>query len=128
MGIQRIVIAPIILQWSEWVPWEKRLTDARSDPEGVTPPHQPGVYEAKLLDADARLTIGKAADLRRRVKRGLVQAKLPHSSGKDIRALEDTSQVVIRWAITERPAAVEEELHLQHIKDLGGLPKYTDRT
>ena len=128
MDIRYIEIPPIILDWSDWHAWSKFELDARSDPEGITPPELAGVYEAKFIETDERLTIGKASNLRMRVKQGLVKGKVPHSSGDDIRANESTSRIVIRWAITDRPAAVEEELHRRHIEIFGKLPKYTDRT
>jgi len=128
MDIRYIEIPPITLDWSEWYAWHKFELDARTESEGITLPNSPGVYEAKLFDTDERLTIGKASNLRMRVKQGLVKGKVPHSSGKDIREKENTSRIVIRWVITDRPAAVEEELHKRHIEAFGKLPKYTDRT
>ena len=41
---------------------------------------------------------------------------------------EDLSQVLVRWAVTDGPAAAEEELHRRHIATFGHLPKYTSRT
>lgn len=128
MDIRRIEIPTITLNWSEWYAWPVFLRDARSDPEGVTPPETAGVYEAKLGDAEERLTIGKASNLRMRIKQGLVKGKVPHSSGSDIRNNEDTSRIAIRWTTTDRPAAVEEELHRKHVETFGRLPKYTERT
>lgn len=128
MDIWRIEIPTISLNWSDWYAWSVFLRDARNDSEGVTPPETAGVYEAKLDDAEERLTIGRASNLRMRVKQGLVKGKVPHSSGDDIRNSEDTSKIVIRWAVTDRPAAVEEELHRKHIDAFGRLPKYTERT
>ena len=92
------------------------------------PNGEPGVYEARYRDSEERLTIGKASDLRMRVKQGLVKGKTPHSTGEKIRANEDTSRIVVRWAITSRPAAVEEELHYKYRSRVGRLPKYVDHT
>jgi hypothetical protein len=128
MDIRHIQIPPITLEWVEWYAWNKFELDARSDSNGITPPNLPGVYEARSTGSDKRLTIGKASNLRMRVKQGLVKGKVKHSSGRDIREKEDTSKVIIRWAVTDRPAAVEEELHKQHLEIFGELPKYTDRT
>ena len=128
MDIRHIEIAPVILNWSDWYHWSRFETDARTDPNGIILPNLPGVYEAKPIGTDERLTIGKASNLRMRVKQGLVKGKVPHSSGKDIREKEDTLTLVIRWAVTDRPAAVEEELHKRHVEFFGRLPKYTDRT
>jgi hypothetical protein len=83
------------------------------------------VYEVKYRDSDERLTIGKASNLRMRVKQGLVKGKVPHRAGEKIREKENTSQVVVRWAETERRAAAEEELHLRYRARFGRLPMYT---
>ena len=128
MDIRHIEIASITLDWSEWFAWSRFELDARSDSEGITLPDSPGVYEVRQVDNDERLTIGRASNLRMRVKQGLVKGKVPHSSGKSIRENEEVASIVIRWAITDRPAAVEEELHRRHIEFFGRLPKYTERT
>ncbi len=128
MDVNYIEIPAITLNWSDWYTWSRFLRDARSDPDSIALPNTTGVYEARLVESDERLTIGKASNLRMRVKQGLVKGKVPHSSGNDIRGNEDLSKIVIRWAITNRPAAVEEELHRKHIEAFGRLPKYTDRT
>jgi hypothetical protein len=128
MDIEVISIKELTLKWSEWVPWEALKLHALK-PGGITVPnHVSGVYEAKLVDCEKRLTIGKAADLRMRVRQGLVKGKTKHSSGKDIRAHEDMSQVVVRWAETDRPAAAEEALHKRYKARFGEMPKYTDHT
>ncbi len=128
MDVHCIEIPAITLNWCVWYTWSTLQRDARSDPDGITLPNAAGVYEAKLVESEERLTIGKASNLRMRVKQGLVKGKVPHSSGDDIRSSEDLSRIVIRWATTDRPAAVEEELHRKHVEAFGRLPKYTDRT
>jgi excinuclease UvrABC nuclease subunit len=92
------------------------------------PNRQPGVYEVGYADADERLTIGKASDLRMRVRQGLVKGKVPHSAGDKIRAREELSRLVVRWAVTSRPAAAEEELHHRHKARFGRLPQYVSHT
>jgi hypothetical protein len=82
----------------------------------------------KYKNSNERLTIGKASNLRIRVKQGLVKGKISHSTGDRIRNNEDTSNIVIRWALTDKPSCVEEELHKKHIEDFGHLPKYTKST
>ena len=128
MGEKEIIKIPqIILKWSEWRYWNDVEKDATKG--GIKIPNKkPGVYELKYDNEDKRLTIGKASDLRRRIKEGLVRGKSPHSAGKGIRENEDTSKIVIRWAITDRPAAVEEELHRRHKEKFGKLPKYVKHT
>lgn len=125
---ERIEIPAIELKWSEWTSWYAIVVDARSAVGVQIPNGQPGVYEVRRNDDEIRLTIGKAADLRKRVRQGLVKGKNRHSSGTDIRAKEDLSALVVRWAKTSRPSAVEEELHLRHIQRFGRLPLYTDHT
>jgi hypothetical protein len=128
MDVQYIEIPTIILDWSNLYTWSKFQRDARSDPDSITLPNAAGVYKPKLVGTEERLTIGKASNLRMRVKQGLVKSKVPHSSGDDFRSHEDLLKIVIRWAITDGPSEAEEELHSKHIEAFGRLPKYTDRT
>jgi len=121
---QSLAPLPIVLQWSAWYPWPSLLIDGRAGGIAI-PNYKPGVYEARLKGANERLTIGKASDLRRRVRQGLVKGMSFHSSGDGIRANEDTSKVEVRWAETKHRAAAEEELHRQHVAKYGRLPKYT---
>jgi hypothetical protein len=125
---QIIEIPDIVLEWSDWVAWDDLKIDARGGAGVRVPNRKPGVYEARRLDAKERLTIGKAANLRMRVKQGLVKGKTPHSAGAKIRASENTAAIVVRWAITDTPAAAEEALHKLHIQAFGHLPTYTDHT
>ena len=122
-----IEIPRIELEWSDWTPWDNLKVDARGG--GIEVPNKvPGVYEARYIDAEERLTIGKASDLRMRIKQGLIKGKILHSAGEKIRDNEDTSRIVVRWSITDRPAAVEEKLHKRHINMFGKLPKYVKHT
>jgi hypothetical protein len=126
---REIIQIPVIeLAWSDWIPWESLKADARSGEGVIVPNRIPGVYEARLIGAEERLTIGKTSNLRYRIKQGLVKGKAKHSSGKDIRANEDPSRIEVRWAVTHRPAATEEELHRKYQEKFGRLPKYTDHT
>lgn len=127
MEKQVINIPPVELEWSDWFPWDDLKIDARSG--GVKVLNRvPGVYEVKYGDNEERLTIGGTNNLRFRIKQGLVKGKTRHSAGKKIRANEDTSKLVVRWAVTSRPRAVEEELHRLYTEKFGKLPKYTKRT
>jgi len=128
MEMEEVInIPPITLKWSGWVDWDEIKKDARRG--GIKIPNKkPGIYEVKYRDSEERLTIGKASDLRMRIRQGLVKGKTPHSAGERIRAEEDTSKIVVRWAITDRPAAVEEELHKRHLDKFGKLPKYVEHT
>jgi hypothetical protein len=115
------------LRWSDWYYWHELIKDARRG--GIKIPNKkPGVYEVKLETSEERLTIGRASDLRMRIRQGLLKGKAPHSSGDRIRESEDLSKVVVRWAETARPAAVEEGLHMRYIEKHGRLPKYTQHT
>jgi hypothetical protein len=123
-----IEIPPIKLVWSDWTPWNQLAIDSRSGEGVIVPNDMPGVYEVRYSGVEERLTIGKAADLRMRLKQGLVKGKTPHSAGQAIRISENTSKLVVRWAVTERPSAVEEELHKRYQAKFGKLPKYVQHT
>ena len=129
---REIHIEPIVLEWSEWHSWQDIERDARQD--GVAVPNgQPGVYEVRFRNQRDRLVIGRSSDLRMRIKQGLVRGKTPHSAGEKIRTdmkhcQLKSSDVSIRWAVTNRPAAAEEELRLRHKARFGGLPKYNGFT
>lgn len=127
MEREELKIQTIVLEWTDWIPWNDLKLDARSGGFNI-PNHISGVYEAKHENSNERMTIGKATDLRMRVKHGLVKGKIPHSAGERIRANEDVSKIVIRWAITSRPCAVEEELHKKYKEKFGKLPKYVVHT
>lgn len=121
MEVQLVKFQDVRLDWSDWHDW------SALEVSGIVVPEASGVYEVRLKGSEERLTIGKASNLRRRVWRSLILGKLPHSSGKRIRANEDTSTIEVRWAETDRPAAVEEELHRLHRAAHGHLPTYTLR-
>jgi hypothetical protein len=126
--VQRLDLRAIELRWSEWHRWEDLQEDDRGGRGVQVPDGSPGVYEAKLEAEPARLVIGKASDLRARVKQGLVKGHRPHPAGAGIRTHEDLSQVRVRWAVTDRPAGAEEGLHRLHRRRFGKLPKYTGHT
>jgi hypothetical protein len=131
MGEQtRLEIGAIILEWSSWTPWRDVFLDNRGGAGVSIPNHLPGVYEVRYADHKAaeRLHIGRASDLRMRIRQGLVKGAVLHSTGKRIRQEEDVSRLVIRWAVAERPCAAEEELHRLYRQKFGRLPKYTLRT
>lgn len=127
MPRQILRIGNILLRWSRWASWQQILLDARQGGARV-PNRTSGVYEVKKHGSNRRLTIGKASNLRHRIKQGLVRGIAPHSAGEDIRRYENTQRIDIRWAITSRPSAAEEELHKRYKRRFGRLPTYTDRT
>jgi hypothetical protein len=57
-----------------------------------------------------------------------VDIRIPHSTGEKIRANEDIAEIYVRWAVTDRPSAAEEELHRQYKAKFGQLPQYTVHT
>lgn len=63
-----------------------------------------------------------------RIKQGLAKGKAKHSAGRRLRASETVSKIVVRWAVSDRPAAAEEELHRMHVARFGRLPKYVRHT
>jgi excinuclease UvrABC nuclease subunit len=125
--VQQIISLPdITLVWSDWTPWPQIALPAAES--GLSIPDQPGVYEVKTIHSEERLTIGKASSLRRRVRIHLVRGTGKHSTGKRIRAAEDPTNLLVRWAVTDRPAAVEEELHRLYLEANGKQPVYTRST
>ena len=124
--IEIIQIPEIRLEWVNWVKWDDLKLDARKDREAPNPPAVAGVYEAKINDCDESLIIGRASNLRGRLKEGMVKGSVGHPPGKRLREKEvdNLSRVVVRWAETERPAAVEEYLLKKHQKEFKRLPKY----
>ena len=129
MDIGIIKIPEINLKWNKWYKWHTLELDLRRSDNGVNVPSRPGVYEARYEDEEECLTIGKASDLRMRVKQGLVKGKVPHSTGERMKSENlDFSKIVVRWAVTDRPSATEEDLHKRHVEKHGRLPKYVKRT
>ncbi len=125
---ETIELPDVHLQWSYVENWETLREAMGQATNTELPPAEPGVYEVSAGNLFARLYIGRAADLYARICYGLIGGTSPHTAGQKIRENEDLSKLSIRWAATDRPAAVEEALHLRHIKDCGHLPKYTTRT
>lgn len=127
MKKQIMKVPAIELEWSDWIPWDSFKTDARKG--GVKVPSKiSGVYEVRYKNKKERLTIGKASDLRHRIKQCLVKGNAPHSAGKKIRANEEVSRIVVRWATTDRPAMAEEVLHMEYKSKFNKLPKYVEYT
>jgi hypothetical protein len=117
-----------VLAWSAWVPWNDLLQDERHRIGPRVPIGRSGVYEVIRAHTTERLATGRAADLRARVKHQLVMGHGHHPVRNAILKGEDTRKLLIRWALTDRPAAAEEALHKDHLRQHGRLPKYTQRT
>jgi hypothetical protein len=125
--VQVFDIPTIMLKWSQWERWDD-VAELPEGDEGIHIPTGPGVYEVLVESQRGRLVIGKTANLRDRVRQGLVRGTSPHPAGQKVRENQDTSDLVVRWAVTDCPAAAEEELHKRHIAEFGRLPKYTGHT
>ena len=120
-----IIIPEIVLNWTDWISWKDIEKDAGHG--GAKIDSDPGVYEVKFKNSEERLTIGKTADLNKRIRRGLVQGKLSHSAGKQIRAKymeEELGKIVVRWAKTSWQSAAEEALHKRYLEIFGKNPEY----
>ncbi len=113
-----IRIPLIILEWCNWQPWE-RLESGEIEVE-----EKKGVYEVRIKGEEDRLTIGKSNDLKERIIKGLIKGKKKHSTGNRIRDKDKEAEKEVRWARTDYPAAVEEYLLIQYMKNHNGdLPK-----
>lgn len=125
---EEIITIPVInLTWTPWTTWEQ--VAAAVDVGGARIPSRPGVYEVKVDVSGDYLHIGRASNLYARVRQGLVRGKLPHSTGERIRTTENVATLMVRWAVTDRPVAVEEELHRRYREANGGkLPKHSRST
>jgi hypothetical protein len=127
--VQAIEVPPIVLAWSPWLRWNTLREDERRRTGARVPLARSGVYEVMAEGQRIRLTVGRTSDLRSRIKHQLVMGLGPSNPvRKAILANEDLSRVYVRWALTDRPAAAEEALHLEHVRRHGRLPKYTQRT
>lgn len=127
MESQTLSIPVIELEWSDWHSWTALLEDPETYRNSI-PVKKPGVYEVRLKNQDARLTIGKTTDLNRRIRQALIRENGKHSAGRRIREKENTKDIELRWAETTHPIAAEEELHNLYRTKFGRLPKYTKRT
>jgi hypothetical protein len=123
---ERLDLPPLTLLWYRWERWEDLVEYGSAIV--ILPSRKCGVYEVKLAGSEERLAIGRAANLRSRILHGLVWGTSEHTAGRKIRENEDLSRLYVRWAVTDRPAAAEEELHRRHLEKFGRLPKYTLRT
>jgi hypothetical protein len=73
MGEQQVLeIGTITLDGSGWVQWTDVAADNRGGAEVLIPNHASGVYEVRHAERDRqeRIYIGKASDLRLRVRQG----------------------------------------------------------
>jgi len=122
----RLDIGTIELDWSWWE-WWTDLRDGFLGGARVQVPEKLGVYEVKLHGEPTLLYIGRAQNLHVRVLDQLAKAGTHHSAARKIAARELVEQICVRWATTDRPAAVEEELLRAHLEAWKTLTKYTVR-
>lgn len=113
--IQPIAFDPITLKWEEWIPL-RRIIDG-----DILPPQKPGVYEFKHMQATEtweRLRIGESGDLHQRLVEKLIKGKGDDAYGKkDAILAEGIDNLMVRWALTLKPAAVEEHLLQIYLRD-----------
>lgn len=116
---QDLPIGTVTLDWCEWTAWPE-VREAFI-------PWEPGVYEVRHLNRPngERLYIGMAKALQRRVYRGMIRNS--HHAAGAIPQDHESTQVLVRWAVTPRPAAAEEELIRAYIEQFGQLPQYARR-
>jgi hypothetical protein len=57
-----------------------------------------------------------------------VKGKAPHPGGARFRAEQDLARLMVRWALTDWPAAAEEELLRAYASKFGRLPEYVRST
>ena len=121
---QIINIERIILDWSEWYTFNHILANI-----GLIP-NVSGVYEVIEPGKECRLTIGESCELRRRIRTQLIKGS-SHSAGEDIKQNfepAEHSNLLVRWALTNRRACVQEELHRLYQQKHHCMPRFTDRT
>ncbi|MBM3477153.1 MAG: hypothetical protein FJX75_28125 [Armatimonadetes bacterium] len=121
---QEINIPTMILRWSCGVRWVDIAGIGESSEEVRVPPNEPGVYCVFRKGDIPALYIGQTTNLRRRIVDALVRGTAMHTAGTLIRENEDLSRLVISWGLTDRPAAVEEELIRRHMEEWRKLPQY----
>jgi hypothetical protein len=116
---QDLPIGTVTLDWCEWTAWP--------EVREASIPWEPGVYEVRHLNHpnSERLYIGMAKALQRRVYRGMIRNS--HHAAGTIPQDHESTQVLVRWAVTPRPAAAEEELIRAYIEQFGQLPQYARR-
>ena len=94
--------------------------------DGIARCIAPCARAAPCQSAESRA--GKCAGDAVIMKQGLVKGKVPHPGGARIRAEQGLQRLVVRWALTDRPAAAEEELHRACVVKFGRLPEYVRST
>jgi excinuclease UvrABC nuclease subunit len=113
----------VMLNWTQWY----SFVDIRNEKYVLST--LSGVYEVRDIHSKEILHIGKAINLKNRVKTRFVDGKYRHSTrDRMIEKHVKFEDLEIRWLETEYSCAVEEYLHKEHIKQFGRLPEYVIRT
>jgi excinuclease UvrABC nuclease subunit len=121
-----VSLPKIKLNWSDWYSVDALKEDERKSKIKI--PNHSGVYEVRD-EFENILHIGRASNLRHRIRQALVKGKSKHSTRERmLKDKVDFKKLKIRWAKTEYPNAVEEYLHKKHKKIFGVLPKYSKVT
>jgi hypothetical protein len=118
---ERVILVCGEVEWSGWIPWT--LIPQFKTPRG------PGVYEVVYEnDPDGqRLQIGETIHLGEHLRKNLFRDRRHMAVGGRIKANEDVTQLLVRWAETENYRAVKSELKGRHLATFGRLPKYMKR-
>jgi len=126
-GYDELEIGTIHLRWSYLEQWEDLAGTGEHAAEVSLPPDEPGVYEVYRRGQPAPIYIGQSANLKRRIMNAMIQGTAIHQAGRKMRENEKPSELSIRWAPTERPAAAEEELYRLHAQMWGTPPEHARR-
>jgi hypothetical protein len=117
-------IPDIWIKWSFVESFDDIAGTGEHSEEIDLPPPEPGVYEVRCRGRYEPLYIGRTLNLRQRVRDALVKGIAVHVAGQRMRENEGPALLCVRWAVTDRPAAAEEELLRRHEKFWGHLPEY----
>jgi len=123
--VECLELPPIWLPWSCVEDWTDVIGTGEHSDEILLPPAKPGVYEVKVRGEAEPIYIGKTLNLRRRIMEALIEGSMLHTAGQKMRENENFADLSVRWAVTDRPAAAEEELWRRHVEFWGRPPKYS---
>lgn len=90
-----------------------------------------GIFAVRQRGLAERLLVGRAGDLRRRLKHALVESRRRRATDDELRTKEDLTRIEMRWALAsarEAPfipwAEIEAELLRRYVAQFGQWPKY----
>lgn len=117
---QTIRIEPITLAWTRWHDWDS-LRRRSNSVGGIAITQAGGVYEIRHTKSSEPIYIGCTNRLWRRLK---VLLRGKHKPGFKILNSLRTNALKIRWAETQRPACIEEELLNRFQRRHRRLPRF----